>query len=144
MTAGPAATAHPDQRAYPAHHDARPRVLVETADRALLISDFRFLGDAGFDVAVCAGPGDDPRRCPLLRGEGCELVAEADVVLHALDPRLHLAAAVKAARPDLPVLVERQRRRDGPPAPVAEGCVPLDMPCSLQAQLQAIRHAAAR
>lgn len=140
----PGPTAHPDQRTYPARHDGRPRVLVETADPALLISDFRFLVDAGFDVATCAGPGHDASRCPLLRGEQCQLVAEADVVLHGLDPALSIAAAIKTAHPDLAVLVERTRRQGGPPTPVPVGCVPLDMPCSVAGQLEAIRRAAGR
>jgi hypothetical protein len=142
--AGPGLTAHPGQRAYLSHHDGRPRVLVETADPALLISEHRFLVDAGFDVAVCGGPSEDPSRCPVLRGEECELVTGAAVVLHALDPDLHIAAGIKAAHPNLPVLVERPRRLAGPPVPVPEGCVPLDMPCSLGAQLEAIRRAAER
>ncbi len=141
---GPTPTAHPDQRTYPRRHDARPRVLVETADRALRISDFRFLVDAGFDVAICAGPGHNDELCPLLRGEECELVSKADVVLHELDSDLQIAAAIKTAYPNLPVLVQRPRRQDGPPIPVPEGCTPLDMPCSLSSQLDAIRRVCPR
>lgn len=139
--AGSRRSTHPAQRAYPVHHDARARLLVETTDPALLISDFRFLADAGFDVATCAGPDHDPYQCPMLHGEECELVEKADVVLHALDPGLRIAAAIKTSHPDLPVLVERTRRRDGPPVPVPEGCVPLDMPSSVDGQLVAIRRA---
>ena len=137
------AVAHPDQRAYPTRHDERSRVLIETGDGALLISDFRFLVDASFDVAICAGPGTERSRCPLLRGEECELVTGADVVLHALDPDLHIAAAIKMAHPEVPVLVERPRPRDGREIPVPEGCVPLDMPSSLEGQLEAVRRAMA-
>jgi hypothetical protein len=137
-------TAHPDLRAYPPRHDERPRVLVETADRALLISDFRFLLEAGFDVATWAGPSHDTSLCTVLRGEECELVVKSDVVLHALDPDPHIAAIVKARHPDLPVLVQRPKRQDGVPIPVPEGCVPLDMPSSVGGQLEAIRLAAGR
>lgn len=142
--AGPGPTVHPDQRTYPTRHDKRPRVLVETADRALLISDFRYLVDSGFDVATCAGPGHVASRCPLLRGEECELVAKADVVLHALDPDLRIAAAIKTAHPGLPVVVQRPRRQDGLPTPVPEGCVSLDMPCSVGGQFEAICRAVGR
>lgn len=136
--------AHPDQRTFPPRNDERPRVLVETADSALLISDFRFLVDDGFDVATCAGPGHDTLCCPVLRGEECKLVEEADVVLHALDPDLQIASAIKAGHPDLPVLVQRPRRQGGRPTPVPEGCVPLDTPCSVDGQLRAIRRAVGR
>lgn len=142
--AGLAATAHPDQRAFRAHHDERPRVVVETTDPALLVADFRFLVDAGFEVACCAGPGADASRCPVLRGEACDLVASADVVLHALDPGLGVAAAVKSSHPGVSVVVERPRRRDGAVSPVPGGCVPLDMPSSLDCQLDTIRRAARR
>lgn len=141
---GPAVTAHPDQRPYPAHHDGRLRVVVETSDPALLVADFRFLVDAGFEVACCEGPGTDPARCPILRGEGCDLVASADVVLHALDPGLGVAAAVESARPELPVVVERWRRRGGSGGCVPAGCVPLDMPSSPDRQLDVILGAARR
>lgn len=140
--AGP--TADPHQRAYPARKGRRPRVLVETADRALLISDYRFLRDAGFDVALCGGPGHDTSRCPVLRGEECDLVTRSDVVLHALDPNLQIAGAIKAAHPELPVVVQRPRRREEASVSVPDGCIPLDMPCSLDAQLVAIRRAANR
>jgi hypothetical protein len=125
--------AHPDQRTYPPRNVERPRVLIETADKALLISDFRFLVDDGFDVATCAGPGHDRLRCPVLRGEECELVEQADVVLHALDRGRQI-----------PVLVQRPKRQGGPPIPVPEGCMPLDMPCSVGGQLRAIQRAVGR
>lgn len=142
VMARPRPTAHPVQRPYSERHGGRLRVLVETADRTLLISDFRCLLDAGFDVATCAGPDHDSSRCPLLRGEQCELVAQSDVVVHALDPTLQIATAIKTAHPDLPVLVQRRRRQDGTPVP--EGCVPLDMPCSVGGQLEAIRRTVGR
>lgn len=141
---GPGPTAHPGQRTYATCCGERLRVLVETSDPALLISDFRFLVDDSFDVAICAGPGPDASRCPLLRGEACDLVAEADVVLHALDPGLHVPSAIKTVRPDLPVLVERPRQRAGPQTLVPEGCVPLDMPCSVGGQLEAVHRALGR
>jgi hypothetical protein len=132
---------HPSERSYAVPHSGRRRVLIESADRALAVSDFRFLVDAGFEVATCAGPGHDATSCPLLRGETCELVTQADVVVHALDPDLHIAAAIKRARPELPVIVQRPRVRQGEPRPVPDGCVALDMPCSVTGQLEAVRRA---
>ena len=46
----------------------RPRVLVEDDHPALAISDFSLFEEAGFDVAFCSGPGDEPDACPVLRG----------------------------------------------------------------------------
>lgn len=137
-----AAGSSPGRRGFPVHHDARKRDLVESADRALMASEFRFLADDGYDVALCPGPGRDPSRCPLLSGGWCELVAEADVVLHALDPALGIPAAIKRARPALPVLVERQRAPDAA-STTPDGCTVLEMPCSLDGQLEAIRRALA-
>lgn len=63
---------------------SRLRVLVESADPALALSDFAHFTRAGLDVAVCPGPGDARTQCPLLHDESCPLVAEADVVLFGL------------------------------------------------------------
>src|SRR5215471_8452460 len=71
------------------------RLLIEDGHPALAISDFSLFRDAGFDVAFCSGPGDEPGACPLLRGQPCPLVAEADVVLHGLDPALGIVAAIR-------------------------------------------------
>jgi hypothetical protein len=63
----------------------RPRVLVENPDRAELMAHADILREAGYDVAVCSGPSEGKDRkacgCPLLEGEGCTLVAGADVVV---------------------------------------------------------------
>ena len=58
---------------------ARPRVLVET-DRS------RWRGEdaltrAGFDLLVCDGLYREGQRCPVLHGETCPLVGEADAVI---------------------------------------------------------------
>ena len=103
----------------------RPRVLVEDDHRSLAISDFSMFDKAGFDVAVCSGPGGSPRDCPLLRGQECAAVAGADAVLHGLDPELGIAAAIRRRHPDVVVVVEQQRRADGSLPMVPDGCVPL-------------------
>ena len=121
----------------------RPRLLVEDTRPALAISDFSLFQDAGFDVALCRGPGSDPGACPLLRGQQCMLVAGADVVLHGLDPGLGVAAAIRRHRPELPVVVEQPRQEPGAADPVPAGCVPLAYPCSVSGQIDALLRAEA-
>jgi len=119
----------------------RPRLLIEDGRPVLAISDFSLFQDAGFDVAFCGGPGGDPGGCPLVRGEPCLLVAGADVVLHGLEPRLGVAAAIRRQRPELPVVVEQRRQEDGTVEPVPAGCIPLGYPCSVAGQIDAVRRA---
>ncbi|HCU94894.1 MAG TPA: hypothetical protein DHU96_20195 [Actinobacteria bacterium] len=118
-------------------------MLVEDDHRSLAISDFSMFDKAGFDVAVCSGPGGSPRDCPLLRGQECAAVAGADAVLHGLDPELGIAAAIRRRHPDVVVVVEQQRRADGSLPMVPDGCVPLVYPCSVNGQVDALRRALA-
>jgi hypothetical protein len=119
----------------------RPRLLIEDGHPALAISDFSLFRDAGFDVAFCSGPGDEPGACPLLRGQQCPLVAGADVVLHGLDPAVGIAAAIRRQRPELPVVVEQRRPEAGSAGTVPAGCVPLGYPCSVSGQVDALLRA---
>ena len=121
----------------------RPRLLIEDDRPALAISDFSVFRDAGLDVAFCSGPGDDPGSCPLLRGQRCALVDRADVVLHGLSPGLGIAAAIRRQRPELPVVVEQARPEDGTAGPVPAGCIPLQYPCSVRGQADALLRAEA-
>jgi hypothetical protein len=119
----------------------RPRMLVESDSEALAISDFSLFQQAGFDVAFCSGPGRTPRACPLLRGQDCAVLAGADVVLHGLDSALGIAAAIRQARPGLPVVAQQPIREDGSMEPAPEGCLPLVYPCSVHGQVDAVRRA---
>jgi hypothetical protein len=121
----------------------RLRLLVEDDRPAAAVSDFSLFQDAGFDVALCGGPEGDPGDCPLLRGRRCVLVDGADVVLHGLDLRLGVAAAIRNQRPELPVVVEQPRERDGSAEPLPAGCVPLGYPCSVRGQIDALLRAEA-
>jgi len=109
----------------PGRPGRRPRVLVEDAHPALAISDFSRFEQAGFDVAYCSGPGADLADCPVLRGQRCALLDGADAVLHGLDPRLGVAAAIRRRRAGLPVI---EQTGD----------------CSVAGQLTALRRALAR
>lgn len=81
-----------------------PYLLVESDDPALAVSDFTAFLEAGFNAAFCAGPASG-RPCPLLDGRQCELIDEADVVLHRMPRGAGIAEAVRRTRPDLPVVV---------------------------------------
>lgn len=82
----------------------RRRLLVESADAALAVSEFRMFADAGFIVAHCEGPTGSPWDCPLLRGGDCPLVAGADVILHVLEPVCGVLDAIKSRHPKKPVV----------------------------------------
>jgi hypothetical protein len=122
----------------PSRAGHRPRILIEDDHRALAISDFSLFEQAGFDIALCTGPGHELAACPLQHGQPCPLVARADAVLHGLDPALGIAAALRRQRPALPVVVEQPRRADGSRPPVPEGCTPLVFPCSVKGQIDAL------
>lgn len=121
----------------------RPRLLIEDDRPALAISDFSLFHDAGFDVAFCSGPGDDPQACPVLSGHACPLLSAADAVLHGLDPALGIAAAIRRQRPRLPVVIEQRRDEDRSAGEVPDGCVPLRFASSVSGQIAAVRRALA-
>jgi hypothetical protein len=99
------------------------------------------LQEAGFDVAFCSGPGHTPHSCPLLRGQECDVLAGADVVLHGLDDGLGVAAAIRKQHPDTPVVTKQRRGADGSLAEVPAGCIPLACSCSVKGQVDALRRA---
>lgn len=98
---------------------------------------------AGFDIALCMGPGHDRAACPLQQGRPCPVAAGADAVFHGLDPALGIAAALRRQRPAMPVVVEQHRRADGNLPVVPEGCLPLAFPCSVKGQIDALWRALA-
>jgi hypothetical protein len=122
----------------PGADTGRPRVLIEDNHPALEVSDFSLFEQAGLDIAFCSGPGQDPRTCPLLRGEPCPVLARADAVLHGLDPDLGIAAAIRRQHPGLPVVIEQCRRPGGDLPPAPEGCTPLPYPSSVKGQIDAV------
>jgi hypothetical protein len=93
------------------------RLLVESPDPGLAISNFDAFRDAGFEVTVCGGPAAHAGECPVVRGEVCPLMAGADIVLFDLDGdpprrsevlaarRSEVLTAMRANRPGLPIVV---------------------------------------
>jgi hypothetical protein len=118
------------------------RLLVESPDSGLAISNFDAFRDAGFEVTVCEGPAVDARECPVVRGEPCPLMADADVVLFDLDSdprtRSQVLAAMRANRPDLPIVVTSA-------TPVAaDGYTTIRPTTSVGGQVSALQKAALR
>jgi hypothetical protein len=112
------------------------RVLIETADPALAISDFSRYAAAGLDVALCAGPDGRTDGCPLVNGHHCELVDAADVVLSGLGDG-DVLRALAAAHGHAPVVVGLT-----PTSTVPEGCIDMPVPCSVEGQIRILRAAA--
>jgi len=125
-------------------HRSRPlQVLVETDDAALQLCDFNSFAAAGFDVAVCAGPGDG-HDCPAVEGQACDLVDQADVVLNVMqDPTIQrlVVEAVHAGNPEVPMVVSVAPGFQGD---LPEGCVPLSGTVTVAGQTRALRRSAVR
>jgi hypothetical protein len=117
-------------------------LLIESPQAGLDIANFDAFRAAGFEVSVCEGPTTDPAACPVVRGEPCPLMAEAAVVLFDLDSdpqtRSQVLAAVRASRPDLPIVV----RSDA--APEAVGRPTIRTTTSVNGQIAALRRAVLR
>ena len=118
------------------------RLLVESPDPVMALSHFDAYRRAGFDVTVCEGPADDAAECPVVRGEPCPLMTEAEVVLFDLDSdpsrRGDVLAAMRAARPELPIVVCST-------APAAAGdCTAIRPTTSVNGQVCALRKAVLR
>ena len=118
---------------YSSSERRRPRLLIEDDHPALEISDFTAFRDAGFDVAFCSGPGVTPGSCPLLCGADCQVLAQADVVLHGLGPQTGLVADIRWWHPELPVVVKA--------GDAAGGCGSVPACCSVRGQVDAVRRA---
>jgi hypothetical protein len=117
------------------------RLLVESTEPGMAISNFDAFRCAGFEVSVCGGPTADAHECPVVRGEPCPLLSEADVVLFDLDSdlpwRSEVLAAMTASRPDLPIVV-----RSAAPAPTtASGYTTIRPTTSVGGQVSALQRA---
>jgi hypothetical protein len=118
------------------------RLLMESHEPGVDIANFDAFRDAGFDVSVCEGPADAV-ECPLVRGEPCPLVNEADVVLFDVDDqpaRWAVLDALRASRPELPVVVRAQ----DPAALGYPGCSTIRTTTSVNGQVSALRKAVMR
>jgi hypothetical protein len=136
-----------EQRMFPSSGTSsvhRPRLLVEDPSPALHVSEFRRFHDAGFDVALCNGPGDDAAGCPLVHGGDCRLADEADIVVMGpgMAPcRTEIAAAHHRHRPELPVVVQVPR---SDPGQCPAGCFADHYPSSIDGQIRRLWRALAK
>jgi hypothetical protein len=107
--------AHRWNRDHPAVHGrVYPRVLVEAADGAEGFARVRLLESHGYDAMWCPGPTPGhSEECPLVTGDGCPLVDEADVVVTSLDLKgseaREVLSTMARTRPEVPVVVETSR-----------------------------------
>jgi hypothetical protein len=110
---------------------ARRRVLIEDEDPAWHQLMVRLCDPGEYEFASCRGPLLTEGGCPVLRGENCPKVEWADTILHSLDRRWPVNAAVLGALkrrwPDgalalidgEPTTFCLNRRRSWPPLPPA-------------------------
>jgi hypothetical protein len=130
-----------NQRMFPTSESPRgqrPRLLVEDPSPALHVAEFRRFQDAGFDVALCAGPGAEADDCPLVHGGECHLADLADIVLMGpgmAGSRAEVAAAHHRHRPELPVVVQVPRTDSDQCPP---GCIPDHYPGSVDGQIRSL------
>jgi hypothetical protein len=121
-------------------HTPTFRVLIESADPALALSDFGAYTAAGIDVALCDGAYRALAECPVVRGEPCELAAGADVIL--FDQGSSGGEVLDATRrryPGTPVVL-----RGTDPADAPEGCDVIPANASVEGQISLLRRAAER
>lgn len=117
----------------------RLRVLVESDDPALALSDFAGFTRAGIDVALCRGDING-LGCPLLRDEPCPLVAEADAILYGFGPEGEaILDAARRHHRTTPVVV---RTSAGAATPTRPGAEVLAATSSLNGQIDVLRRAA--
>ncbi len=65
------------------------RVVIEAETWSHRQALSQLLNGAGYATAACPGPAGADERCPLVTGDGCPAVEEADAVVHALHPSDH-------------------------------------------------------
>ena len=121
------------------------RILVESPDPVLRAADFTPFQEAGFEVAVCSGPGSGS-ACPLAADEPCPFVIVSDLVLFGLDTEggrgREVLAALREHHPETPVVVAVPRGYEADLAGLPEGCTPLPFPSSFEEKLAVFRAAA--
>ena len=114
------------------------RVLIESADPALAVSDFGAFTAAGIEVALCHGPDHTPAECPVVRGQPCPLAAGADVILFDVGAFPgEILEAGRRVHAGTPVVL-----RGGAPGDAPAGCESLPASASVQGQVAVLRRVA--
>lgn len=121
----------------------RVRVLVESADPVVALSDFARFRRAGLDVAVCTGPGKNTSECPLVADGPCPLAAQAEVVFHGLGANgVEVLDALRRNHSRTPILVQLADADAAVRAGVPDDCLVLPLRASVEGQIDALRGAA--
>ncbi len=121
----------------------RKRVLVENDAFAELHVIERILTDEGYEVITCAGPSSQERRaCPLVEGDGCALVGDADLVVHGLritEPENEaVLRAIRDQYRDTPVVVEVPMPQLEQLRTTLEGCRVITFPTTRNVLVDAV------
>ena len=108
------------------------RVVIEAANWSHRQALSQLLTSAGYATSACPGPAGADERCPMVAGQGCAAVDEADVVVHALHPSDHrnreLLLAHRRQLPDTPLIVEVPARVAERRPEDYEGCIVVHSP----------------
>ncbi len=110
----------------------RRRVVIEAATWSHRQVLSELLTDAGYAATACPGPASADERCPMVAGEGCLALEEADVVVHALHPGDHrnreMLLVHRRRLPDTPLIVEVPARLAERRPEDYEGCIVIHSP----------------
>lgn len=121
----------------------RPRVLVESSDAAEQWAMEEALRAAGYEVAVCDGPGVYGSPCPLVQTGECALAAGADVIVNGfplgLPDNQDVLWALQERCPATPVIVEARRHEVERYATLLEGCQIMPFSLTTAGLLSAVR-----
>jgi AmiR/NasT family two-component response regulator len=104
------------------------RVVVENHDDVMRNALIAMLRAAGFDAVGCGGPRAFPDgECPLVTGDDCALLDDADAVFMDLDldlqPEAPVLEALRARYPDLPIVLELPTSTARRHAARLDGCI---------------------
>lgn len=137
----------PDDAAFsvPPVDGQRPRVLVEYPSHGTPSVVADVLERAGYDTAVCEGPGDAEGVCRLLETGQCSAVEDADIVFNGFGlgttEHRRIVHAIRQASPSTPVVVETTALHAERHGGLLAGCVRCDTPLSSERLIAAVGEA---
>jgi ribosome-associated translation inhibitor RaiA len=126
-----------------------PRVLIENSDLGVGYSLERLLIEQGYAAAVCEGPDcRQGRRCALVETGECDLVSNADVIVHSLDldrrDNAEVLQALRSCYPAARTVVEISEPSVARHRELLEGCSLLPFPATRTSLTSAVEASLAR
>jgi ribosome-associated translation inhibitor RaiA len=120
-----------------------PRVLFENADLGVGYALERLLIERGYATAVCEGPDcRHSRRCALVETGRCDLVSNADVIVHSLDldrwDQGEVLQALRGCYPAARTVVEISEPSVARHRELLEGCTLLPFPATRSSLTSAV------